>query len=79
MQWKKIAKYFCVEEDVLLEAENLTAMNFKTMDALHISAAKYMRCDYIITTDRKMLNKTVSGIFMVDPIDFLRREVFYED
>jgi len=79
-QWKNIAKCFCSEEEaILLEAEKLTAMSFKTIDALHISAAKYMHCDYIITTDRKMLNKTVSDILIVDPIDFLRREVFYEN
>ena len=48
-------------------------------DSLHISAAKFLHCDYIITTDRKMLNKVVQDILIVNPIDFLQREVFYED
>jgi predicted nucleic acid-binding protein len=79
-QWKDIAKYFCTEEeDILLEAEKLAAKKFKIIDALHISAAKYLHCDYIITTDRKMLNKEVADVLIVDPIDFLQREVFYED
>jgi len=79
-QWKNIAKYFCAEEEIiLLEAEKLAAMKFKIIDALHISAAKFLHCDYIITTDRKMLNKEVPGILIVNPIDFLQREVFYED
>jgi predicted nucleic acid-binding protein len=79
-QWKDIAKCFCSEEEsILLEAEKLAAMKFKIIDALHISSAKYLHCDYIITTDRKMLNKEVTGILIVDPIGFLQREVFYED
>jgi predicted nucleic acid-binding protein len=79
-QWKDIARSFCTEEEViLLEAEELTAMKFKIIDALHISAAKYLHCDYLITTDRKMLNKEVKNILIVDPIEFLQREVFYED
>jgi len=79
-QWKNIAKCFCAEEEViLLEAEKLVAMKFKIIDALHISAAKFLHCDYIITTDRKMLNKEVPDILIVNPIDFLQKEVFYED
>jgi len=54
-------------------------MKFKIIDALHISAAIFLHCDYIITTDRKMLNKEIPDILIVNPIDFLQREVFYED
>jgi len=79
-QWKNIATCFCAEEEaILLEAEKLAAMKFKIIDALHISAAKFLHCDYIITTDRKMLNKEVPDILIVNPINFLQREVFYED
>ena len=79
-QWKCIAKYFCAEEEaILVEAEKLAAMKFKIIDALHVSAAKFLHCDYLITTDRKMQNKEVSDILIVNPIDFLQREVFYED
>jgi predicted nucleic acid-binding protein len=75
-QWKHIAKYFCTEEEVILfEAEELTAMKFKIIDALHISAAKYLHCDYLITTDRKMLNKEVKNILIVDPIEIGRAHV----
>jgi len=78
--WKDVAKYFCTEEEgILLEAEKLAEKKFKIIDALHISAAKYLHCDYIITTDRKMLNKEVTDILIVNPIDFLQKEVFYEN
>jgi predicted nucleic acid-binding protein len=80
MQWKNIAQCFCTEEEaILLEAEKLRSINFKTIDALHIASAKYMGCDYIITTDKKMLSKTVSNIQIIDPIEFLKQEVFYEN
>ena len=80
MQWKNIAQCSCMEtEEILLEAENLRNVKFKTVDALHIAAAKYMGCDYIITTDKKMLNKNVPNIKIVDPIAFLKLEAFHEN
>jgi len=38
-----------------------------------------LHCDYIITTDRKILNKEIRDILIVNPIDFLQWEIFYED
>jgi hypothetical protein len=36
MQWKKIAKCFCQEDDfIILEAEKLRKLHFKTIDMLH--------------------------------------------
>jgi predicted nucleic acid-binding protein len=73
MLWKNIAKCFCTEEEtILLEAEKLRANNFKAIDALHVASAKYMGCDYIITTEKKMLNKDVPNIQIIDPIGFLK-------
>lgn len=36
-----------------------------------------MRCDYLLTTDRQMLNKPVTEIAVVNPINFVQREIFY--
>ncbi|GHU53462.1 hypothetical protein FACS1894200_14000 [Spirochaetia bacterium] len=80
LKWKKVAKCFCDENETLLSsAEKLFSIGFKTIDALHTAAAIYMKCDYLVTTDRKMLNKNTSHITIVNPIDFLRKEVFYEN
>jgi hypothetical protein len=38
-----------------------------------------MKCNYFITTDKKILNKNVSSIAIVNPIDFIQEEAFYED
>ena len=44
----------------------------KTNDALHIACAIKTNCDYFITTDRKLTNKNVSGIKIINPIGFVR-------
>jgi predicted nucleic acid-binding protein len=80
MQWKKFAKCYCAEDESLLkEAEKLAALHFKIIDALHIASAIKMNCDYVITTDTKMLNKNIPDMMIIDPIEFIRREYPYEN
>jgi predicted nucleic acid-binding protein len=75
LQWKNIAKKTCNEaESILQEAEKLQKLGLKVVDSLHIACAIYLKCDYIITTDRGMLNKNVSKITVINPIDFVRKE-----
>ena len=56
-------------------AESLLPMGFKVKDALHVACAIAADADYFITTDKKVLNKTVSGIEIINPMDFVK-EVF---
>jgi predicted nucleic acid-binding protein len=56
-------------------AESLLPMGFKVKDALHVACAIAANADYFITTDKKVLNKTVSGIEIINPMDFVK-EVF---
>ena len=56
-------------------AESLLPMGFKVKDALHVACAIAANVGYFITTDKKVLNKTVSGIEIINPMDFVR-EVF---
>jgi predicted nucleic acid-binding protein len=83
MQWKNIARLHCVEnESILLEAEKLQKIGLKVVDSLHVACADFMQCDYILTTDRKMLNKPikqVTQIPVVNPIEFFQREVNKND
>ncbi|MDR1322983.1 MAG: PIN domain-containing protein [Candidatus Margulisbacteria bacterium] len=75
LQWKNIAKKTCNEEEsILQEAEKLQKLGLKIVDSLHIACAIYLQCAYIITTDTGMLNKNVSKIAVVNPIDFVRKE-----
>ena len=70
--WKNIASEFIKENETILNyAENLAERGVKTFDALHIAAAVYAKCDYYVTTDRKLLNTPVSEIKIVNPIGFI--------
>jgi len=48
-------------------------LGIKQKDAIHIACAIDAGVDYFITTDRKLLNKSIAGIEIINPIDFLRR------
>ncbi|MDR1916495.1 MAG: hypothetical protein LBQ58_07975 [Synergistaceae bacterium] len=44
----------------------------RTKDALHIACAISCRCEYFITTDNRLTNKAITGIKIINPIDFIR-------
>jgi predicted nucleic acid-binding protein len=46
--------------------------NIRPKDALHIACALEAKCGYFITTDKKILNKTIDHIVIFNPIDFVR-------
>jgi predicted nucleic acid-binding protein len=70
--WKTFACAHATENDKVVSlAESLSAKGIKPCDALHISCAVEMLCDYFVTTDRKLLNTPVEGITMISPIRFI--------
>ena len=70
---KDIAVLQCGLNDAILKkALELESFNFRSKDALHIAAAIHSQCDYFITTDKKILNKKVDGIIMVNPLVFVK-------
>ena len=71
--WETKAKDIVVfNDDVLSKAKEIMSFNVKIKDALHISCAIWANADYFITTDKKILNKNINGISILNPIDFLR-------
>jgi len=76
-EWKKISTSDCdLSNEISEKAANLALIGLRQMDAAHVACAIYLGADYFITTDKGILNKTVSEISIINPIDFLRR---YED
>jgi predicted nucleic acid-binding protein len=72
--WKDIAADDCPASDaVLIRSKELMKLGMKQFDALHISCAIERGCEYFITTDDRLSNKTVNNIEIVNPIDFVRR------
>jgi len=80
-KWQQYAKEDVnVNVEVVEQAENLiSSLNIKKKDALHIACALHADCQYFLTTDLKLLNKTIYGISIINPIDFLKIHGAYYD
>jgi len=74
MKWKNIAVLdIDPTEKILLKSKEIMQKNIKQKDALHIACAINAECDYFLTTDRKVLNKNISEIKLINPLDFIRQ------
>ena len=63
-----------VEDEVLRRALVIVKRGIKSMDALHIACAIQAKCHYFLTTDKKLLNKQIEGITLLNPMDYIRVE-----
>ena len=75
-RWESIA-YIVVEidESIVESAIEFMGMGLKIKDAVHIACAVAAKADFFITTDKGILNKRISGMETVNPIDFVRKEL----
>lgn len=46
----------------------------KYKDAVHVACAEYAKCDYLLTTDVRLLKYTSDRIRIVNPLEFAQRE-----
>ena len=73
--WKKYALED-IEEDIELikQAITLNQLGLQKIDSLHIACAIRANCDYFLTTDDKILNKSniISIIRITDPIGYIK-------
>jgi len=72
--WRQLAAHYCgfsaqMEEKTI----SLMQLGLKQADASHIACAILSQADYFITTDRRVLNKNISEIPVVNPITFIER------
>ena len=77
-EWRRYAKTDCVENlTVKSMAESLRQKGLRKIDALHVACAIHAGCDYFITTDDRILNKseTINDITIDDPIGFIKKEL----
>ena len=58
--------------EISIYATEIMKTGIKYMDAAHISAAIIAQCDFLITTDKKLLNYKSDKIIVINPIDFIR-------
>ena len=72
--WKDIAiEHRASSDDILSTGQRIMAHGIKAKDALHLACAVESGCDYFITTDRGLINKSVDNIIITNPIDFVRK------
>lgn len=72
-QWRAISVENINEsEKILAFAETLADRGIKAKDALHISCAVAAKCDYFLTTDKKLINTPIKEIKVRNPIEFVR-------
>jgi predicted nucleic acid-binding protein len=71
--WKTIA---VVDIDptirILNKGIEFNKQNIKRKDALHLACAIEAKCEYFLTTDKKILNKNITEIKVINPLDFVR-------
>ena len=53
------------------KAEEIMNTGVKEMDAYHVAAAILAKCDYFITTDKRLLKYQTDEVRMVTPITFI--------
>jgi len=71
--WKDASADYCSSsETILLRGKEIMKLGVKSNDALHIACAIEQQCKYFITTDKRLTNKNIDGIRVINPIDFVR-------
>jgi predicted nucleic acid-binding protein len=61
-----------VDEDIIHRALAITKYGIRGKDALHIACAIKAQCRYFLTTDKKILNKRIEGITLMNPVEYIQ-------
>ena len=61
-------------EEIINLANQLKIKGLGTKDALHIACAIYAKVDYFVTTDDKVLNKSIDLLNIISPIDYINKK-----
>jgi len=72
--WENKAKETVIfDESILYTSKKIMTLNIREKDALHLACAIHAKADCFITTDKKLLNKKIDNMDILNPIDFVRR------
>jgi predicted nucleic acid-binding protein len=74
--WKDLSCDDCeLSNEIEMSAKEYMKLGLKQKDAAHIACAVHLEAEYFLTTDKKILNKKITDIEVVNPIDFVRRYI----
>ena len=72
--WKTLAVADCdLSDEVASKASELMKLGLRQKDASHVACAIVLGAEYFLSTDKKILNKPITEIKCLNPIDFVRR------
>jgi predicted nucleic acid-binding protein len=72
-KWRKLATGKVNESKLVLKtAAEIQESGVKLNDSLHVACAIAAECDYFLSTDKRLLKKPVSGIVLLNPLDFIQ-------
>lgn len=80
--WRSVAKEYCAASDTIhKKSHEFMKLGMRHKDALHLSCSVISGCDFIITTDKKFLNKNihVTEIAIVNPVTFILETEGYNE
>jgi predicted nucleic acid-binding protein len=73
-EWKELASgNIAMNDEIIEKARKYMEIGLRQKDAAHLASALYGKSDCFITVDKKILNKSIEDIIVIDPVDFLRR------
>lgn len=73
-EWRSLATISVVPSDNIRTLANTLALKgLKAKDALHVACAIGANSDYFLTTDKRILNKDIEKIALINPLDFVRK------
>lgn len=59
-------------EDIRFRAKVLETEGVKSFDALHVASAEAGGCDYLLTTDKRLINRCKNlALKVINPVDFI--------
>ena len=72
-QWKRIAVLDIDASNTIVKyGKEIMQKDVKKKDALHIACALEAKCDYFLSTDKKLLRVSIDKIKIISPIDFIK-------
>ena len=76
--WESQAKKIIIfDSEIFAHSQKIMKFGIKPKDALHLACAIASNADFFITTDKKLLNKQIDKITIINPMEFIRR--YYND
>ena len=72
--WRTVAVIKVIPSYEIRDRANIfVKRGIKSKDALHVACAIQAQCDYFLTTDKRLCNKSLGQIELINPLDFIRK------